>query len=127
VDSKVYIVEDHEDMRMILKRAIRRNFPHARIAGESDTAEKAMTEIPVVCPSVVLVDISLPGIDGIELIRRLHPGCPTIWFLVVTGHNVDQYQKEAFAAGADDIVSKEDFEKLISIIGKMLDNEKPLG
>jgi DNA-binding NarL/FixJ family response regulator len=125
VDPKVYIVEDHEDMRMILKRIIRKNFPHARIAGEGDTAEKAMAEIPVVCPSLVLVDISLPGIDGIELVRRLHPGCPATWFLVVTGHNVDQYQKEALKAGADDIVSKNDFDELISIIGKMLDNEKP--
>ncbi|MDG5813568.1 response regulator transcription factor [Chitinispirillales bacterium ANBcel5] len=113
---KAYIVEDHEDMRLILKRTLRKKIADIQIIGESETAEKAMEDIAALLPQIVLVDISLPGMDGIEMIRKLRPLYQECFFLVVTGHDVDQYREEAFKAGANQIVSKEDRKEMIEII-----------
>jgi two-component system, NarL family, response regulator LiaR len=102
---KVYIVEDDDDMRFILKRIVKKNSPGVETK-ESATAEQALVEIPEFAPDVTLVDISLPGMDGIELIRRLKPKCNAICILVVTAHEIDLYRESALEAGAFDIISK---------------------
>lgn len=111
-----YIVEDHEDMRIILKRTVKRNFHNLKVVGESETAEQALIDIPQLTPDLVLVDISLPGIDGIELIRRIRPFHKSCVILVVTGHDVDIYRKDAINAGADSIVSKSEIPLLLKTI-----------
>ncbi|MFP4418706.1 MAG: response regulator [Chitinivibrionales bacterium] len=121
---KVYIVEDHDSMRLILRRLLKKNFPVVTDIRESETAEKAMEEIPSFSPNLVLVDISLPGIDGIEMIRRLKPQCHGMYILVVTGHEVSMYRQSALDAGADEIVSKYDDEQLIGYIQHFLDKGK---
>ncbi|MFW5774716.1 MAG: response regulator [Chitinivibrionales bacterium] len=118
---KVYIVEDHDSMRLILKRLLKKNFPSITDIGESETAEKAIEEIPSFCPNLVLVDISLPGIDGIEMIRRLKTECREMCILVVTGHEIGMYRQAATDAGAHDIVSKYDDEQLLECIRSFLD------
>ncbi|KMQ52314.1 response regulator receiver domain protein [Chitinispirillum alkaliphilum] len=110
---KVYIVEDHEDMRIILKRTLKKNFPSIEIVGESETAEQALEDIPHLNPHLILVDISLPGMDGLELIRKIRPANKSMYILVVTGHEVDLYRERAINAGADDIVSKENRKNFI--------------
>jgi CheY-like chemotaxis protein len=117
---KVYIVEDDDDMRFILRRMLRRNFPGVETK-ESVTAEQALAEIPEFNPDVTLVDISLPGMDGIELIRRLKPKCNVICILVVTAHEVDVYRKSAMEAGAYDIISKMEDMKLIRSVRELFE------
>ncbi|MFP4165500.1 MAG: response regulator transcription factor [Chitinispirillaceae bacterium] len=121
---KVYIVEDHEAMRIILKRLLKKNFPAITEIGESDTAEQALEEIPDFGAHLILVDISLPGMDGIELIRRLKPECREVCILVVTGHEVDIYKDASKEAGAHCIVSKGESEKLLSNVGNLLEKSK---
>ncbi|MBD3318099.1 MAG: response regulator [Chitinivibrionales bacterium] len=121
---KVYIVEDHESMRFILKRLLRKNFPSITTIGEGETAETALEEIPSFDPDLILVDISLPGMDGIELIRRLKPLYKNLCILVVTGHEIDLYRESALAAGADEIVSKNDDQKLLKSIGALLEKRE---
>jgi DNA-binding NarL/FixJ family response regulator len=113
-----YIVEDHEDMRILLKRGLKKSIPGLQCVGESDTAEKALEEIPLLKPEILIVDISLPGISGIELIRRLRPVVKCMCILVVTGHDIEQYRKEAEQAGADTILSKENFPMIMEVIRK---------
>ena len=64
-------------------------------------------------PEICLIDILLPGMDGIELIRRIKPKYKGRCILVVTGHDIDVYRKTALEAGAHDIVSKSDVQKLL--------------
>jgi DNA-binding NarL/FixJ family response regulator len=117
---KVYIVEDDESMRIILKRLLRKNFSSITAIGESASAEEALREIPSFAPDIVLVDISLPGIDGIEMIQRLKPQCPDACVLVVTGHDIEPYQQTALKAGAHGIVSKMDDDELLRAVGDLL-------
>lgn len=118
---RVFIVEDNADMRFILKRILKKNFPQIEAIGESDSAEEALIEIPNFKPKLVLVDISLPGMDGIELIRRLKPASPALCVLVVTGHELDIYKQSALQAGAIDIISKTDYDLLLKCVAKLLE------
>jgi DNA-binding NarL/FixJ family response regulator len=120
---KVYIVEDDDSMRLILKRLLRKHFPGVEVK-ESATAEQALDEIPDYIPDLVLVDISLPGMNGIELISKLKLKCSFICILVVTGHEVEVYKKASFEAGAHDIISKMEDAKLIQSIRKLSEKIK---
>jgi DNA-binding NarL/FixJ family response regulator len=120
---KVYIVEDDEAMRIVLKRLLKRNFSSITAIGEAGSADKAIIEIPPFAPDVVLVDISLPGMDGIELIPILRKQCHNTGFLVLTGHEIDQYKQIALDAGADGIVSKMDDDGLLQAIKELLKQE----
>jgi DNA-binding NarL/FixJ family response regulator len=124
---KAYIVEDNEDMRALLRLLLKRHFPAISVVGECDNAEKALEEIPGFNPDLVLVDISLPGMDGIEMIRQLKPTCRTICILVVTGHEVCLYEQSALEAGAEAIVSKADDNKLLGTIRMLLEKHGATG
>jgi DNA-binding NarL/FixJ family response regulator len=117
---KIYIVEDHDDMRFIIKRIIKKRIPEIQFIGESITAEQALEEIPGLKPDLVLVDISLPGMDGIEMIRHLRSIIKSICTLILTGHDVERYKTQADEAGAYDIISKSEDEKLINTIKKLM-------
>jgi DNA-binding NarL/FixJ family response regulator len=120
---KAYIVEDYEPMRMILKRVLKKNFPAITSVGESETAEEALVKIPEIKPAIALIDISLPGMDGIELIRRMKPQCGAVCIMVVTAHEVEFYREKALLAGANDIASKSDFDGLINKIKALLESQ----
>ena len=122
-----YIVEDDDDMRFILKRSLKKNFPSFTHIYESATAEVALNEICELKPELALIDISLPGMDGIELIKRIRPCCKTICILVVTGHELDLYRKSALETGADNIISKANSDELIKIIRELLQKDNHCG
>jgi DNA-binding NarL/FixJ family response regulator len=117
---KVYIVEDDEGMRIILKRLMKKNFSSITAIGESLSADDALREIPVFAPDILLVDISLPGMDGLELISKLKPQCRKAGIIVLTGHEIDQYREIALNAGAHGIVSKMDDNGLLQTIREIL-------
>jgi DNA-binding NarL/FixJ family response regulator len=117
---KAYIVEDDESMRFILKRLLKRNFPEINLIGECETAETALVELLNFEADVVLVDISLPGMNGIELIQKIKPNYRNICILVVTGHEVELYKQQAHNAGAYGIVSKSEFTELLESVKALL-------
>lgn len=67
---KVAIVDDDEGIRTSLSALIRRN-PTLRLTGDYPDAETALKEIPRHAPDVVLMDINLPGMNGVECVRQL--------------------------------------------------------
>lgn len=86
---------------------------------EALSGEEALREIPSFSPDIVLVDISLPGIDGLEMIRKLKPQCPDACILVVTGHDIEPYKQTALEAGVHGIVSKMDDDELLRAVGEL--------
>ncbi len=116
---RVYIVEDDESMRILLKRLLKRNITSITAIGESNSADKAIKEIPSFTPDIVLVDISLPGMDGIELIPKLRQLCQNARILVLTGHDINNYKLIVLKAGANGIVSKMDDKGLLHAIKEL--------
>jgi two-component system, NarL family, response regulator EvgA len=121
--KRVYIVEDHEDMRIMYKRMFSRSFKDVQVCGETDNGRTALAEIKELNPDLVLIDISLPGMDGLDVARGLRGQRFTNRLLIVTGHLVELYEKESREAGVDGIVSKDELRAIVSEIQRLLNGE----
>src|SRR5271154_3593248 len=102
----VAIVEDDVPAREILAGWIR-NTEGFRCVGEFDDAETALAKLPQEKPSVVLVDINLPGMNGIECVRRLKPRLPSTQFVMVTVYQDANHIFNALSAGATGYLLKQ--------------------
>lgn len=102
----VSIVEDDAPAREILADWVR----HAdgfKCVGQHGSVEQALEDLPAEKPSVVLMDINLPGISGIEGVRRLKPLLPDTQFLMVTVYEDTDHVFDALAAGATGYLLKQ--------------------
>ena len=106
VSITVAIVEDDVPAREILAGWIR-SADGFKLAGEYDDAESAIAELPQSKPSVVLFDINLPGINGIECVRRLKPRLPETQFVMVTVYEDVNHNFDALAVGASGYLLKQ--------------------
>ena len=106
VNIAVAIVEDDVPAREILAGWIR-DTEGFRCAGEYDDAETALARLPLEKPSVVLFDINLPGMNGIECVRRLKPRLPNTQFVMVTVYEDANHIFNALSAGASGYMLKQ--------------------
>ncbi len=93
------------------------------LVGEAETAEDALIQLPELAPDLVLVDLSLPGMSGLQLIKRLQLEQPALRCLVVTGHVDPLYQQAAIGAGAKGYVTKDDPDEVLEAIRAVLEAE----
>ena len=104
---KILIVDDHPILRKGLSMLINQE-PDLVVNGEAEDARKALEAIEAVRPDMVIVDISLPGIDGVELLKSIklrHGDLPT---LVVSMHDESLFAERALRAGARGYVMKQE-------------------
>ena len=106
VSIGVAIVEDDVPAREILAGWIR-SADGFKVVGEYDDAESAIAELPQKQPSVVLFDINLPGMNGIECVRKLKPKLPETQFLMVTVYEDANHIFDALAVGASGYLLKQ--------------------
>ena len=105
VSIVVSIIEDDVPAREILAGWIR-SADGFRCDSEYDDAESTLTQLPQEKPSVVLVDINLPGMNGIECVRRLKPRLPSTQFVMVTVYEDANHIFNALSAGASGYLLK---------------------
>jgi DNA-binding NarL/FixJ family response regulator len=99
VSISVSIVEDDAQAREILSDWIRRT-DGFRFVSEHGTAESALAGLPKENPTVVLTDINLPGLNGIECVRRLKSVLPQTQFVMLTVYEDADHIFHALSAGA---------------------------
>jgi DNA-binding NarL/FixJ family response regulator len=95
----VSIVEDNEQLRATLARLINRA-DGFRCLSHFPTAEAALEALPKERPEVVLVDINLPGINGVECVRKLKQAAPEVLAVMLTAYEDTENIFNALAAGA---------------------------
>ncbi|HZY35692.1 MAG TPA: response regulator transcription factor [Mucilaginibacter sp.] len=95
----VGLIEDTENYSTAVASLLRLS-ADLQLAGTWKDAESAMLEVPEILPDVILTDIQLPGINGIECIRKLKIECPSIQFMILTVFEEDEKIFEALNAGA---------------------------
>lgn len=105
--TRVYIVDDHEDMRTVLQLYLDRQ-PDIEICGTAATGGEALDRLAASGADVALVDLSLPDMSGIDLIREVTRRHPEVRLLVLSGHRSRGHVDAAFAAGARGYVLKDD-------------------
>lgn len=92
-------------MRGMLCEAVERQ-PGCTVCGAAESAEQALAELPGAGIDLVLVDVSLPQMSGVELVRALREQLPDLVCLMVSGHVEASYAEQAIAAGASGYVLK---------------------
>jgi len=102
---KVAIVDDDEGIRSSLAALIRRS-PLFKLAGDFPDAETALAEIPRNPPDVVLMDINLPGMKGVECVRQLKSALPAVQFLMLTVYEDSDSLFNSLKAGASGYLLK---------------------
>lgn len=123
--ATVYIVEDHDIVRNLLVQLVERT-PGVSVGGVATSAEEALEQIPARRPRLVLVDVSLPGIDGIELIRIIHERWPDVLTLAISGHDETLYAAATLNAGARGYVMKGNVTQVAEAIQRILAGESYL-
>ncbi|HVZ55511.1 MAG TPA: response regulator transcription factor [Chitinophagaceae bacterium] len=101
----VVIIEDVKEIREGLQWLI--DSSEGFVCSRSfSTGEEALAEVPAICPDVVLMDINLPGISGIEAVSRLKHQCPDTQFIMSTVYEDDENIFESLKAGASGYLLK---------------------
>jgi DNA-binding NarL/FixJ family response regulator len=121
----ILIVEDHEPVRRSLREWLEHVFPWCDMV-EAGTGEKAIAMAQARAPRVVVMDISLPGMNGIEATRRIKTLAPATSVVILTIHEDDPYRAEALAAGACAYVTKRKMQtELIPVLARLLPQPAP--
>lgn len=102
----VSIVEDDSGVRSMLAKLINSS-PGYRCVSEHADAESALIEIPKLKPDVALMDINLPGISGVECVRRLKPALPGTQVIMLTVYQNTEHIFNALAVGATGYLLKQ--------------------
>src|SRR4026208_203116 len=99
------IVEDLDEVREGLKQFISLN-PEFKVLDTFKTAEEALYDLPRLQPDIVIMDINLPGMNGIECIREVKEKSPQTQFMMFTVYENDEKVFEALKAGASGYLLK---------------------
>ena len=101
----VSIVEDNDKLRATLARVIERA-DGFRCASHYASAEDALADLPKARPEVVLMDINLPGMNGVDCVRQLKTSLPGLQVMMLTVYEDTEYIFNALAAGANGYMLK---------------------
>jgi DNA-binding NarL/FixJ family response regulator len=100
---RVMLVDDHDLVREGIRQIIDRE-PGITVLGDAESGDIALQLLERLHPDVVLLDVRMPGISGIETTRRIRAAFPTVRVLILTAYA--DYAVEAFRAGASGFVLK---------------------
>lgn len=104
---KVFLIDDHPILRQGLALFIDRE-PDLKVCGEADDATSALQAIQDSTPDFVVLDISLEGPDGLELLKILRARYPKLPVLILSMHDESLYAERALRAGANGYIMKQE-------------------
>jgi len=122
--QRIYIVDDDKSIRVMLKNIIENN-ELGVIIGQSDDGKKAYNEIKLIYPDIVLIDLLLPSIDGIEIIKKIKSEIKTdMIFIMISEVSSNNMITEAYEAGIEFFISKPiNVLEVITIIKKATESQ----
>ncbi len=120
---RIFLIDDHSIMREGLRRLLEAE-SELSVCGEASTAKQALAAIAADQPDLVLIDIALPGADGLELIKTLRARFPALLMLVLSMHDEALYAERVLRAGAKGYVMKSSSsEQLLEAVRKVMAGE----
>jgi DNA-binding NarL/FixJ family response regulator len=106
---RVLIVDDQEPFRLAA-RAVVEATDGFEVAGEVETGEASVEAARELSPDLVLMDVNLPGIDGLEATRQILDGGDAVVVLLLSTYEADEYAPRAAEVGAAAYIPKSEFE-----------------
>jgi DNA-binding NarL/FixJ family response regulator len=120
----ILIVEDHEGVRQSLRDWLELSFPHYQLL-EAASGEEAVTLAQASNPRLVIMDIGLPGMSGIEAMEDIKAALPDTQIVVLTIFDDDAHRADAAAAGAAAYVPKRKVQTdLLPVVTKLLTGDR---
>jgi CheY-like chemotaxis protein len=101
----ILVVDDHDQVRCLLKEWLEAVFPDFGVV-EAKSGEEAVVVAQAQLPKLVIMDIGLPEMDGIRATQLIKQSVPEAKVVILTMHEDDQYQKDAFACGVNVYIPK---------------------
>jgi DNA-binding NarL/FixJ family response regulator len=124
--TRILVVDDHPLFRQGLQQVLLTD-PQLHLVGQARTAEEALPLVERVLPDLILCDINLPGIDGLELARRLHRLYPQIRVIMLTLHMDEGRILDAVRAGAAAFLTKDvSGAEMLAAIARVARGEYPI-
>ena len=116
--TPVLVVDDQAPFRAIARQVVELT-PGFAVAGEAESGEDAVRLAAELAPRLVLMDINLPGISGIEATRQIVAAAPTTLVVLLSTYRESDLPADALACGARRYVHKEDLEPgvLLDVLG----------
>lgn len=105
--TKIVLADDHDMVRMGLVRMLQ-DVPGYEVVGEAKTGEEAIQVAKKSQPDIVLMDVKMPGIGGVEATKRILSYHPNIRIIAVTSLSDDMYPERLIKAGAKGYVTKDE-------------------
>lgn len=113
---RVFLADDHPLLRMALRLSLTQA-KDMEVVGEASDGYSAVAQIQALNPDIALIDLEMPGLSGIRVIRILRKAVPQIKILMLSTYYREDYIREAMQAGADGYVLKRvGIDELIRII-----------
>lgn len=112
-DDSVLILQRLQEMLSIYKQV--------EIVGALKTGIEALEALRIQKPDLAIVDLEMPGLNGIEVLKEIRKSDQALKFIILTFFSTDNYRKMAIRSGADYFFSKgDDFEKVHLVVEKMI-------
>jgi DNA-binding NarL/FixJ family response regulator len=120
---RVLLVDDHPIVRQGLALLIDRE-PDLCVCGEAEGAHSAFHAIATLCPDIVVLDISLSGPDGLDVLKELRLKTSSLAVLILSMHDESIYAERAMRAGANGYIMKQEAtEKVLVAIRRILQGD----
>jgi DNA-binding NarL/FixJ family response regulator len=121
--SRILVVDDHPVFREGLLRTLHQD-KHLQVVGEASGVSDALKVAAATHPHLVVVDLSLEGGSGIDLVRMLREQSPTVRILMLSMHKESLHAERALRAGANGyIMKRESGKRLMDAIAKVLSGQ----
>lgn len=121
--SRVFVIDDHPIVRQGLALLINRE-PDLAVCGEAEDAHTALQLVPTIKPDILVVDISLNGPDGLDLLKNVRIRYPQLPVLILSMHDESIYAERALRAGAQGYIMKQEAtEKVLVALRRILSQE----
>jgi DNA-binding NarL/FixJ family response regulator len=117
---RILIVDDHPVLRKGVKQILERELERVN-CGEAANADEALHQVAAEHWDIVILDISIPGRGGLEVLKDLKTSQPRLPVLIISAHPEDQYGRRVLKAGASGYLHKESApEELVKAVRKVL-------
>ncbi len=115
----IVLAEDHREFRRLLRQEVERG-EDLRVIGEVDDGQELLELLEEVSPDLIILDISMPNLNGLEAAQRLKRSHPQVKILFLSMHKKQAYVQQARSLGAAGYMLKEEMDQsLLSAIGQI--------
>ncbi len=112
---RIFVADDHAELREGVKR-IAEDTEDLRVTGEASTGQEVVEQMVNQAWDVVLLDITMPGQSGLEVLHHLTQTYPSLPVLMFSVHSEPRYAAQAFKAGAAGYLTKDSSEELVGAL-----------